>query len=360
MTLKVLIVTPIFPPEIGGPATYTKELLERLPPEVGVKVISFGANSSRDYEVTIISVAGGIVLRQARLFFQCLTQGAKADIFYLQEPAVVGFVGLVAGKLLGKEVITKYVGDPEWEETRRGGKPGGWLARVTGFVLKNSDKVIVPASHLVDWLVGMYGLSKERITVIPNSVELGVERKKMPGQIVFVGRLVPWKNVDLIIESVKELQNRDIKCHLVIIGDGPMKESLEKRAESTGLGTTISFKGRLLPEEIQEELAKSEILVLYSDYEGLSHAVLEAMASRTVVVASDIPGNREILGESETGVLVEPKKVTALSTAIKIILVNRKLREKYQQNGLKLVKERYSWEANLPKLIKVFYELAEK
>src|SRR3989344_4226716 len=106
--MKILIVTPIFPPEIGGPATYTTEILKRLPPNPKLTVISFNRflEALPPSDVYFVTTIGGMVMRQLRLFFTCLKRGYRADIFYLQEPAVVGLSGVVSGKLLGKRVIT--------------------------------------------------------------------------------------------------------------------------------------------------------------------------------------------------------------------------------------------------------------
>ncbi|MCL4397631.1 glycosyltransferase family 4 protein [Patescibacteria group bacterium] len=373
--MKLLIVSPIYSPEIGGPATYSRELLNRLIPEFDVRVISFGAKSVSDNRATIISKSGNTLTRQLNLFFACLRQGLWADLIYIQEPAVVGLVALTAGKILGKKIITKYVGDPAWEEGRRRGKilvsstlemflqteqkHQGLLYKITKLVLRRSDKVITPAFYLARLLEKYYQVPAKQLLVIPNSVEiLSSQPQKVAEQIVVVGRLAPWKNVDLIIEAANKLVKKEVKFSLKIVGDGEERQRLESLVKKFGLSARICFLGDVLPDQSHEVIDKSEILVLFSDYEGLPHVALESFASKTVVVASNIAGTSEVVKDGETGLLVTPNNTDELARVLEKILSDTRQRRELANHALALTKRSYTWDNNLTKLKKLLYEVA--
>lgn len=192
--MRILILTPNFPPEYGGPASYCWELLQRFPPKIDVKVFSF-SNLTKDapVDVTLVSTDGSMLLRQFRLLLACLRQGQNCDIFYCQEPAVVGFVGMVAAKILGKKIVVKFFGDPVWEEKMRkrqtqlplpefmakGEQWKDWRSYLTRIVIKLSNKVIVPSAYLIDILSEYYSLPKDKTIIIYNSTDIatGVNQK---------------------------------------------------------------------------------------------------------------------------------------------------------------------------------------
>ena len=126
--MKILITTPIFPPEIGGPATYTLEVSRRLK-ERGhqIRVVTFTDSKPEVEDLTVIPVRLhypmlGSILRQTRLFFTILCAARSMDLIYAQGPVVVGLCSLIVGKLLRKPVVVKFVGDIAWENAVNKGK----------------------------------------------------------------------------------------------------------------------------------------------------------------------------------------------------------------------------------------------
>ena len=112
--------------------------------------------------------------------------------------------------------------------------------------------------------------------------------------VTFVGRLEKQKGVNWLIESAPLWLAELPDCHLLLVGDGPMRATLESAAAASGLGERIHFAGWRA--DVPEILAASDLLVLPSAWEGMPNVVLEAMASRRPVVATDVEGVRELLG----------------------------------------------------------------
>lgn len=362
--MKVLIITPIFPPTIGGPATYSNELLTRLPPEIDVKVLTFGQGSNQN--VSYVSTVNGQLVRQLKLFLTALKEGISCDIFYLQEPAVVGLSGLLAAKLLGKKIIVKYVGDPGWEKSRfdlknpgtlgdflTGKEPKTWLFKITKFVLRNSDRVITPANYLKALLSKAYSLPPAKIKVISNSVdEAQRPGAKLKHSAVVVGRLVNWKNVDLIIKAMHLVHKTLPTAKLTIIGDGPEAVKLKNMGEKN-----VFFQGSLSPQETLKAIAKSEMLILFSDYEGLPHVAIEAQSRGTLVVASNISGTNEVVNNGQTGILVNPKDISDLAFWLKKLFQDSSLKGELAKQALTNVNNNFLWKKNLSLLTQVFYEV---
>ncbi len=142
--------------------------------------------------------------------------------------------------------------------------------------------------------------------VIPNGIELEKYPARQPADlrafgiaagrrvVVFVGRLEPQKGVRWLIETAPLWLARLPDCDLLLVGEGPLRASLETAARAAGIAERVHFAGWRA--DVPEILAASDLLVLPSAWEGMPNVVLEAMASRLPVVASDVEGVRELLG----------------------------------------------------------------
>lgn len=166
--MKILIVTPIFPPETRGPATYCFELVKRLE---NASVITFTSNpiAIKNVEITSISQSGGAIIRQARLFLSIL-QG-DSDLIYAQGADVVGFTSVLAGKILHRPVVIKFVGDLSVEMERDFDKKIKYLFWITKITLNLADKIIFPAQHLRLAIISKYKIDPAKTVVIYNAID---------------------------------------------------------------------------------------------------------------------------------------------------------------------------------------------
>ncbi|MER3407671.1 MAG: hypothetical protein C4292_02470 [Nitrososphaera sp.] len=151
-----------------------------------------------------------------------------------------------------------------------------------------------------------WGVPEERIEVVYNALEPmdGIEPVPVPLQTplkaVTVGRLVPLKRVDGILEAIAQIP----ELGLVVVGDGPERARLECRAASLGVSERVYFAGRRSREETLSLMAACDIFVLNSTHEGLPHVVLEAMALGLPVVATAVGGTPEVVKHGATGLLI--------------------------------------------------------
>lgn len=154
--------------------------------------------------------------------------------------------------------------------------------------------------------------------------ERGAEKRK---GLLFVGRLVSVKGVDVAIEALRYLHARGREISLTICGDGPERGGLENQVKQAGLETSVTFEGWTSPERLAELYRRAEALLVPSRYEPFGIVALEAIASGCPVVASETGGLPEAVGAC--GMLVEPDAPGALAAAIDELLdpaVVRKIR----------------------------------
>jgi glycosyltransferase involved in cell wall biosynthesis len=181
---------------------------------------------------------------------------------------------------------------------------------------KRTERIITNSSGVVQFYAEN-GLPGEKFVVIPNGIrpfaptesvsrEALLQELKLPGDsklIGAIGRLWPQKRVKDLIWATDLLQCIRDDTHLLVIGDGPQRWRLERYAQQTNVLKRVHFLGER--GDVARFLPHLDLLWMASGYEGQSNAVMEAMSAGVPVVASDIPGNRDLVIHEQTGFLVD-------------------------------------------------------
>ena len=184
--------------------------------------------------------------------------------------------------------------------------------------------------------------------------------------IVTLGRLVYKKGFNVLIDSTAEIVKSGTNIHVVIGGEGPLKSELNDQVKTLNLRDCIQFIGPISWDQVPEFLASGDIFVLpsirdqYGNIDGLPNVLLEAMSSGTAVVASDIPGVKSVLDDSQSGILVSSGDPRSLSQKIKILVENPTLRHTLGKAGRTLIQEHFTWDAIVKKLEKLFESVIDK
>ncbi|MDD2807007.1 MAG: glycosyltransferase family 4 protein [Patescibacteria group bacterium] len=348
--MKLVIAADIFPPDIGGPATYSLKLAEKLT-ALGwqVKLVCYSDQEHQDnfsFAVARINRQHHVIARYWRYFVILFSLSADADVIYAQGPVSAGLPAALVAKLLKKKLVVKIVGDYAWEYARNSKKSTLGIdefqtARLTGkvrrlkkietWVCRRADKIITPSFYLKK-IVSGWGINDGKIEVIYNSeptsrytISPAAINKN---QLLSVGRLVPWKGFEVLIEVVKELNDQNDHFNLIILGDGPDKKNLVKKISSFGASEFVLIK-TASQLEVVDEMSQSGIFILNSGYEGLSHTILEAFSAGVPVIASNIGGNPELITDGENGILVEYNNKEQLKAAIIKIANDDELRKSF-------------------------------
>lgn len=374
--MKIIIATPIYPPEIGGPATYTKELCERIASAHDITVITYTNSAEVFVGTRLVPIGKGrpLPVRLAVFFIKLLRASKNTDIIYVQNAMAAGLPVALVHILTGVPFVLKFVGDEAWERatqhrltTKRleefledpdGGLKIRMMMAVQGFVLRRAAVVTTPSAYLLQEIIKTYGIKPERGIVNYNAAEKTEELPflitRIEHQVATTARLVTWKGIDGIIRAIALLKEKFPDIKLVVAGDGPERENLEKIAHDLGVTDRINFLGNISRAETWRLRKQSEIYVLNSIYEGLPHTVLTSFAAEIPTIATDIPGTNEALYHEKTGLLVNPGDDKGLANAIERLLNDRDLGAKLTENGTKLLKEKFSWEAHVKILNDIF------
>lgn len=343
--MRLAIATPLYPPDIGGPATYAKLLSEGL--------------SKNGIEVELVKFSDvrhlPKIIRHYAYYRRVLRIARTADMVLALDPVSVGLPALWAAKKAKKPFIVKIVGDYAWEQgqqrfgvmqnldefvkTKHVSFSVRMFRRIQTHVARSAIRIIVPSEYLKN-IVATWGISHDKIEVIYNAVpieEIGivpkdVEKLQRP-LVVTAGRLVPWKHIDGIIDAVAAIPD----ASLAIVGDGPYRATLERRANEKLQGRFI-FTGMLSHRDTLAALRLSDVFVLNSSYEGLSHLLIEAQALGVPTVATHIGGNPEVITNEKDGLLVPIGDTTILTETLARIFSDEELRTRLSVNALESAK----------------------
>jgi glycosyltransferase involved in cell wall biosynthesis len=187
---------------------------------------------------------------------------------------------------------------------------------------------------------------KSPIAVIPNGVDLErfhvAQRRWQPARLLFVGRVVYQKGLDVLLQSLAGLKKMD--WTLEIVGDGPQRATLENLAGSLSISERISFSGWKQAGELVAAYARANLFAYPSRHEGMPNALLEAMASGLPAVATHIAGNEELVAHEETGLLTPSDDAAALQARLAELIGDTAARQRMGAAARERVAARYSWQ----------------
>jgi glycosyltransferase involved in cell wall biosynthesis len=324
---RFLLVTNIFPPEIGGPATFIDSLAHSLH-AAGVEVTVLCAtpaggedNRQRPFRVVRAASTRSWIHHQAGVGLALLREVPRASMVLANG---LDYQTAAVCRLLRKRYVVKVVGDTVWETARNlglttadidsfqllPGDPPGLSAhrQRRRYVLEKTAQVVVPSLYLSRLVVG-WGVPETRISVVANGVgndsftaPPSVRSRGETLRICFAGRLANWKGLDVLLLALARLEG----CRLEVLGVGPELPAMVDLATRLGLGERVDFVGRVGHHQMKVRLRQAHVLALPSLYEGLSHTLLEAGAAGLACVASDRGGNPEVITDGRDGYLVDP------------------------------------------------------
>jgi len=360
---KILITSGIFPPDIGGPASYAMTLGKNKPKDFSVTVISYSSKSrypsDKDLNFNLIRVWNGWPIWVKHSFFglKVLSHVRRADMVLSLNIWSAGFPTYIACKIFKKKFFVRVVGDYAWEvavgkkktslliDDFQKVKKSGWIRTLSNFqakILKKADGVIVPSKYLATLVKG-WGVSPEKIHVIYNGVDFNKSeltkeeaRKKIgiPGNLIISsGRLVPWKGFKMLIKIMPKILEVNQFLRLIIIGDGPERKALESMVKNMGLDRKVYIVGKKSKEEMAVYFAAADMFVLNSGYEGFSHQILESMVAGVPVIASAVGGNKEVIEQGRNGFLVKYNDEFNLIEAIKGMHQSLEIRDEFAAEG---------------------------
>ncbi len=330
--MKVVVVSGIWPPDVGGPASHAPEAagaLEAAGHDVIVVTTATAAPKAEAYPVRWVprSLPPGIRHLAAVRMIAAAARGA--DVVYATSMLQRSIVGAALARV---PVVLKVAGDPAFERARRRGLYDGTLSTfatsrpnaatrilrlLRTALVRRAARVVVPSVFLAGIVEG-WGVPASRISVIPNATpsppplparaELR-ERLGVEGDVLgFAGRLTAAKALDVALSAVADVPD----VTLLVAGDGEERRRLEEIAPPN-----VRFLGPLPRERVLEVLHAVDAVVLSSVWENFPHALVEALSVGTPVIATAVGGVGEIVEDEANGLLVPANDAGALTRAVR-------------------------------------------
>ncbi|HUT96327.1 MAG TPA: glycosyltransferase family 4 protein [Candidatus Paceibacterota bacterium] len=361
---KLLIASGIYPPDIGGPATYSSLLVKEFPKRgFVVKVLTYGpAGISR-------KIPKG--LRHLIYFFVCLFKAINSDIIFAQNQLSAGLPSILVAKIIGRKFIMRVPGDSVWEwavqkcgikdniddfQDKKYGFRIEIRRKIQRFVANRADAIIVPSFYFKK-IVSKWIKNPDKVHVIYNGIELDKSENYNIDQnkdkiILSIGRMVPWKGFDVLVELMFNLPD----WKLVIIGEGPIKSKLKELIEKIKLSKNVKLISSLPRKELLEYLTKAKIFILNTSFESFSFQVIEAMNAGLPVITTNICNLPEIIDDGREGILIEPNNKKQIIEAIEKLDKDDNLRKNIIINARKKA-QKFSLENTMDDLQKLLESL---
>ena len=351
----------IFPPDIGGPATFVPKIAkyfqDELNYEIEILTLSDNKNSNinDDFSVKRIDRNLPIIYRWLITIFTIYKLGRNKDLIFVNG---LGTEATIANIFLKKKIIRKIVGDPVWErayskakisesfdefQVKNYGFSISLQKKVRSFSIKKSDIVVTPSQHLKNFILNL-GF-KNKIEIINNGVFIPEENTNIftndQINITIVSRLVSHKNIEKIIKAISDLNSPLI--NLNIIGDGPELNQLQKISLESNNKDNIIFHGKLNRDDINHIFLKSDIYIQASNYEGLPHSLLEAMSYGIPVLCTPVGECKEILGNEDRGYILDlPVSKNNIKSKINEIIGEQNIANNKGERGKDFITEKYN------------------
>jgi glycosyltransferase involved in cell wall biosynthesis len=301
------------------------------------------------------------------LFLYLARHRNEYDLIHSHSAMFSAPIVALAGRLLHKKTVVRAMASGPWGDIKRlrEGESGTiWGARWLLGQLKKADRFVALNRQVSEELAEV-GVQTERIIHIPNGVETEqIERKvdyRLDHEIrvTFVGRLHPQKGVDVLLSALRQVQtgSPQFSWQLRLIGTGEHQSEFEAMVHQLAIDGSVEFLGQV--DDPLRLLPQGDIFVLPSRSEGMSNALLEAMASGLPCIVTDIAGNKEIIAQGVNGLLVQPDNQDDLAAAMASLATDQKLRERLGQEAIRTVEAQYSLDSVASQYTTLYTEMLQ-
>ncbi|MCG2577746.1 glycosyltransferase, exosortase A system-associated [Dechloromonas sp. XY25] len=302
-----------------------------------------------------------------RTSIERLIERYSPDIIHPHSPVLNAIPAITAGRKRGIPVV--YEMRASWEDaavdhgTTVEGSLRYRLSRaLESWALRKADGITTICAGLREDILSRGGIPSEKVTVIPNAVNvesfayapaaepelrlrLGLENCTVLG---FAGSFYGYEGLDLLLDAAKQLLPRYPDLKVLLVGGGPQEKALKEQAQRLALGDRVVFTGRVPHADVQRYYGQIDLLCYPRKSMRLTDLVtplkpLEAMAQGKLLIASDVGGHRELVRDGETGILFQAGNAVALASAIDRMLGNRDQWESIRRAGRRFVESERTW-----------------
>ena len=370
--MNILITVGIFPPDIGGPASFVPKISDFLI-ENGhnVKIICLSEvgniHTEDNLDVIRIKRSNNLPIRWIKTIYQIVKNGRRSDLIFVNG---LGVESAIANLILQKQLIRKIVGDPVWERAYNKKRTTdsfddfqnnkhSFLIEVQKLLrnwsINSAEIVITPSDHLKSFVSGI-GYSK-KILKINNGVNITdinrANESKADINLIIISRLVVQKNINIVIEAMKLLDNKNLK--LSIVGEGGEFSKLESAIHDLNLQNQVQLLGKIDNNKISQFLLTADIFIQASDYEGLPHSLLEAINYEVPILSTETGGCKDLLNDGERGFIIPmPPDKKVIAENISFIIENKAEATKRADEAKSFINKKHNFLEQANQYMKIF------
>ncbi len=304
----------------------------------------------------------------------------KPDVVHVQISDPIGLSVVFCAKKRGIPIVTTEHNQPEVITDPL--KIPGFLKKPVNVLLaayfvnrqSKSDFVTMPTKQAIDSLIISRGKELDvPVAAVSNGVDIGNFKPGKPSReiydkynipadrpiVLYVGRVDPEKKIGTVIEAFSLALKKIPNALMLVVGDGVDKNRLEKKVSEEGISENVKFLGRILPPDLYEIYKVGDLFATASEIETQGIVLIEAAATGLPLIAVDKGAVSEVCITGENGYLCQPGNASEISEAMVKILIDRKLRDKFRQNSVKIASE-HDFEKTLDKFINIYNRVQEK
>ncbi len=386
--MKILVATDTYPPHLNGGALATYRMVNELNKRGHTMIVLAPSTSLRNYKekggnITIYRLRSLFVQKEQsfrisppiihRGYVDKVVNEIHPDIIHIIDPGFIPVSAMISGEKLQIPIVGTIHLMPENLITHYFHLPArtvNLLSRILWIqyarIYSKLDCIISPTQAAADLLIKVKKSTKNKIEYISNGIDLekfnksndGIYLKKrfrLPDvpMVLFVGRLDKEKKLDVLLRAVSYLKYKKIVFHVVITGEGKDGPRLHQLVETLGISSYMTFIGMLSAEDLPNIYKTADIFVMPGIAELQSLVTMEAMATGLPVVGADAVALPHLIKNGENGYLFKPGNSEDLAGKLKILLEDKKLREKMGAKSLDIIRV-HDIRSVIPKLEDVY------
>lgn len=402
--MKVLLVTGVYPPRVGGPSAQTQHIARDLIKRgIEAHVITYGEETfSRVIDGIPVTFVDGCsyhslikkTMRNVRVYQKIIRviDDFQPSVIQMQTSSSnLGLLTGIAARSRHIPALRKYSADlldlriNQDKLVDSSNKNRNLRQQVFAFTLKSIDQLLFSIYDCVwattpifkERLIKQYRIPEQKILLLPNLVDLqpfesvALSRNYSDPQgeaissnadspditLLAICRLIPLKGIDLCIQAMSHLLDLPVRFRIVGSGSEDYESYLRSLAEQLNVSSRVEFAGATSPNRIAEEYRTGDIFLLASHYEAFGLVLIEAMASGIPVIATNVGGISNVVEEGVSGLLVPAGDVQSLAMAIRSMIVNKDMRQAMSVAARSRAKQ-FSLELGLDTLVETYKKLS--
>jgi len=321
--MKILVATTMFPNKYNPfSGVFIKNQIKLLRDKFGIESIVITGDGSNHLTI--------LILKKYLLFFIRIIWSAffkRFDLIHVHFSYPTGFLSLICKWITGKKLIITIHGS-DINQHQKMNILSRYLIKQT---LNTCDHIIAVSDDLRMKMISQFGISTEKLSVINMGFDRNIfcfhqneeEKRKETFIILFVGRLIPVKGFELLIDAIEKLNLQpENYFDCVVIGEGSYKSKYEDTIREKKLVSRFKFLDPLEQKEVAHWMRKSNAVVIPSYDEGFGLVAIESLACGTPVIASKVGGLKEIIHDSVNGYFITPGRANELKDKINLFMKN--------------------------------------